>query len=966
MVISSRRSIRLRSSQKQSQDLTQDLTDIDDLSSSDAQADSDEEYSVTKKRKKQTIKTVSKKTKGNPKRKNTRVIPSSVDQLEDFQENSIFKALSDDDVAVSELSAFWLEQFEESPTDAIKDLLNFTLRCCGCVSQIQEHDVANPDSATETVGEIQQFFQSQKAHEFPLMASGLAKISKWKYFRNRVVEFVEQILFVAHENRMLYENENLMESILVWLSALSTSNLRPLRYASTLFLLTMETTLCRITVKVASLLSKTQNQYDSEKRKLTSRTKSSRLNSIQANIDTHKLNKKALDDYLTDITHTTFIHRYRDVDPKIRKECMSALGLWIDIYPEFFFENTYLRYFGWILSDADAHVRFEVLKSLGRLYKKDVIATGFRQFTERFKKRIIEIAIFDLDFHAKSQAISVLCEITMCGYLENVEELRVIGSIFLSCSHFSKSQTHRIHAELSKYIAIVEAGLTKHFLESHTLPDEQCDELSNYIKYGNFARLLQDSYELYSTEEQTDLLGQQKLHLLPFYDVNDFYSSVYHIPRYYNHGNSVPQVLKFLVTDFTSMESLSDTLRKALQLDSDGVSILLNYVRDSLSCYNEKGDYDNSRKKSGSEDPSKDVIVSAIIDKIPVLFEKFKSSKHKFQCLLQMFNHIFEGSFFHKLNSQSTCEELTDSILTFFQGMNVYLSKDSPLNADFSTFFKLIIKSAVQSNDTRLRLSIDALCKQLSKTGNLNFISLRKLLLVGEFTNTSDYLEPIIERLVEVQCIEERLDVWLQFTSRSLKTALEFITEEKSLTEELLQNLFGKFPFILRSLKENLDHIRTATTFANILAACKSFALRVEGREHDSIVGPLASFFLQLDLSISPEVERQLLHNFLVLESKLATVLNIQLEREEDDEVSFQETNFEETTVWDAEQDICGYVLILKRLFDIGVMSTKSLERIRLNETLLGNVFASVVKEIKLKASELEPVPEITSNDNNV
>lgn len=109
---------------------------------------------------------------------------------------------------------------------------------------------------------------------------------------------------------------------------------------------------------------------------------------------------------------------------------MSALGFWIDIYPEFFFENTYLRYFGWVLSDADAHVRFEVLKSLGRLYKKDVIATGFRQFTERFKKRIIEIAIFDLDFHVKSQAISVLCEITMCGYLENAEELRVIGSLF--------------------------------------------------------------------------------------------------------------------------------------------------------------------------------------------------------------------------------------------------------------------------------------------------------------------------------------------------------------------------------------------------------------------------------------------------------------------------------------------------------------------------------------------------------
>lgn len=48
---------------------------------------------------------------------------------------------------------------------------------------------------------------------------------------------------------------------------------------------------------------------------------------------------------------SVFVHRYRDVDPRIRSDCIHALGLWMVKLPSIFFDGTYLRYMGWVLSD---------------------------------------------------------------------------------------------------------------------------------------------------------------------------------------------------------------------------------------------------------------------------------------------------------------------------------------------------------------------------------------------------------------------------------------------------------------------------------------------------------------------------------------------------------------------------------------------------------------------------------------
>jgi cohesin complex subunit SA-1/2 len=57
------------------------------------------------------------------------------------------------------------------------------------------------------------------------------------------------------------------------------------------------------------------------------------------------------------MTCRVFVHRYRDHDPGIRAECVQAMGVWLKRHPAYFLEGSYLRYVGWVLSDAvSSHV----------------------------------------------------------------------------------------------------------------------------------------------------------------------------------------------------------------------------------------------------------------------------------------------------------------------------------------------------------------------------------------------------------------------------------------------------------------------------------------------------------------------------------------------------------------------------------------------------------------------------------
>jgi hypothetical protein len=120
-----------------------------------------------------------------------------------------------------------------------------------------------------------------------------------------------------------------------------------------------------------------------------------------------------------------WVHRYRDVEPKIRADCIRKLGDWISEAPAIFFDGAFLRYLGWVLSDLSGNCRLETVRALQKIYENKDCTGGLRGFTERFRSRLVEMATLDSDVHVRAAAVELLDVIREIGYLEpsDVEEV---------------------------------------------------------------------------------------------------------------------------------------------------------------------------------------------------------------------------------------------------------------------------------------------------------------------------------------------------------------------------------------------------------------------------------------------------------------------------------------------------------------------------------------------------------------
>lgn len=129
---------------------------------------------------------------------------------------------------------------------------------------------------------------------------------------------------------------------------------------------------------------------------------------------------------------SVFVHRYRDLDPNIRAECVRAMGLWFSKYPAHFLDGTYLRYVGWVLSDANTYVRLEAVRSLSLAYAQtEFIGIGALQhFTERFKPRLVEMAVGDTELSVRIAVVQVLQSIDGHGLLEDEQREKLCLLVF--------------------------------------------------------------------------------------------------------------------------------------------------------------------------------------------------------------------------------------------------------------------------------------------------------------------------------------------------------------------------------------------------------------------------------------------------------------------------------------------------------------------------------------------------------
>lgn len=262
----------------------------------------------------------------------------------------------------------------------------------------------------------------QAATEYPL----ISRSKSHHEFRTTLTGFFRAVVATANVSSLLYTDSSLMENIQVWLTTMSSSAIRPFRHTATVILLTILSTLCDVAVEIQSSLATTRRQLEGEKKK--KRLNAGRVAALEDKLAEGDRNYETIEGIIRDIFDTVFVHRYRDVDPKIRVDCIQALGYWIPTLPDLFFDGSYLRYLGWMLSDTFAPTRLEVVKQLQKLYKKKDNVGSLGTFTERFRSRLVEMATRDADPNVRASTVELLHVIRGVGLLEP-EDIDAVGKL---------------------------------------------------------------------------------------------------------------------------------------------------------------------------------------------------------------------------------------------------------------------------------------------------------------------------------------------------------------------------------------------------------------------------------------------------------------------------------------------------------------------------------------------------------
>lgn len=387
-----------------------------------------------------------------------------------YVENSIFSALSDPESNVEEESRQWLEQYEDAPAAAIANFINLLLRSCGCVTQIQEHDTET-ESQTSTVAEVVAAFSEQGYHEYPFGS----KQPDRKFFRDNVVEFMEKLVEIAHDKGML-DDDKFMSHLLAWCTPFTTCNIRPLRHLFTVTVLTMQSSLCDVMTLIFPALEKALRQLTNATNGRSKRTAKTAVESLQFTVNTYTAQKNTIESLFLKVTEAVFIHRYRDLDALIRQECVKSLGYAIDTYPDYFFQASYLRYLGWLLSDPVSLVRAEVVRILASLYenataRNKTLDTGFRQFTERFKSQLMLMATRDDDAQVRLRSTSICCLLFKIGFLNDLETNTMGTSILRYFAASPDSTEAKTKEKMVRFVGLV----------TKAMADSECEKYSQLI-----------------------------------------------------------------------------------------------------------------------------------------------------------------------------------------------------------------------------------------------------------------------------------------------------------------------------------------------------------------------------------------------------------------------------------------------------------------------------------------------------
>ncbi|KAH8696665.1 putative nuclear cohesin complex subunit [Talaromyces proteolyticus] len=409
----------------------------------------------------------------------------------------VFEQQKDVEAVVDE----WLSGYEKTPIEGLRALFNLFLQCTGADISVDLADVTDEDHWPQRIQDLQEAHLDTEPSEYPL----ISKDKRFRNFKTIVVDFCDSWVASLHESSLLYNTFAPGLKAEVWLNTMSSASNRAFRHTATLFSISIATSLCHIAEGVTSTVSTSRKQLESEKRKKTANK--GRINSIQETIQENEEKLEVIDALLREAFDTMWVHRYRDVDPKIRSECFHGLANWIQTHKEMFFEPQYVRYLGWGLSDAVTQVRLAVVAQLRQIYEIKFSIATLRTFTGRFLRRLVEMATRDSDTNVRASTVELLGLIRNQGLMDNAEVDQVGQLVFDIEPRIRKAAGRFFAANLQEIYETHSEEMAEDINE--TFGDEDDDDefeapKRSWIKYKCLVDILQsyDGQEELAVERQ--------------------------------------------------------------------------------------------------------------------------------------------------------------------------------------------------------------------------------------------------------------------------------------------------------------------------------------------------------------------------------------------------------------------------------------------------------------------------------
>lgn len=963
------------------------------------------------------------------KKSGTKTSKKSLKQLEEeLEENYLYKALSSNEVNIQDIALDWIEEYEEDQVDdkyeSITGLINFILRSCGSLHLFQPHDLSNLESSADTVDEIGIAFGDQSSHKYPFKAVPV--------FKKNALQLFKEIIDIAHEKGLLYKYDNnreeeeeeslaspLMSYILTWVTSLSSSPIRLLRYTSTEILFAIQLQLCKIIASVESSLERSQRQLSKIKK-----SNKSKYNTISKTIESCQLQKRTILEYFNDTGNIVIDRRYRDIDPQIRLACLKNLCEFILIYPDFFCQGIYLRYFGWLLSDPIAQVRIENTRSLLKLYRSISpadLTLGLRQFSEKYKLQIIKMSQIDSDAQVKLNILGICCELLRLGFLEEKDTRQVI-------ENFPFSGPSKLQIEGARFVTILND-------ENLTGINDKYRLFIETYKPNQFETDLPFCLDIKSLINLLKFVADKPLHLV-FQNMSSHYEGNWEmLVKYFLLDISL---IKFSKKDkeeeeFVEGEEIEE-FRQFIDLNSDERLILLKFIQ---------GFVEYVYTKKNPEEVESQLV--RLIEYLPQIQNVCVRSSKMFPVFLNIWTTLLKGrqsvyNISNKLDKLDQYDEISSEIIKYF--------KDFDTVAEFSSYFTALFDSHGLTTNIKFSIQtvLEELCEEVVKTisdqqsedddiGSTNtevleqtkliktlevaLPILQKIKQMGDFVNIAnlsnmvDLLSSLVNRVLRKFDLALIMSQWKHNFLEQLPQFLPALTCLYDLTLVVVSWKFEKlveiekdeqrhyaidleFDGIVDLVNQTIRLIYECTNsvqfldlktllisrYIDFMLSFKVFYVRFQA---DNSFDNFQEFFnsnMQL-LLIKRDMQFQLLELFLIKEVRLGHLLNVDLDRDDEEDVNYEDytekidesylqeksmfddddqtlqpsTEDSSTTrnqeveakkkekIWNLEKDLSVFTLKLISLVNVLLVQDELYNRIKLNKDKLGSVFAKIIQQ---------------------